>query len=339
MKLAKVRRLDANPVRRRLNKRGLVRKDRRILEEGEFVMIPLSDDIDPSVANELGLEIVEGSAPSRSCYRSPQDLVLDLVDLPPTLIDLLPWKWEMIGDVLLLRISPQLQPYKREVARAYAQVLHAKTVCEERGLITGTFREPQLGIIYGRETETVHLENGILYKLDVARNMFSSGNIDEKLRMAKLDCSGETVIDMFAGIGYFTLPLAVHANSKQVIACEINPVAHSYLVENIFLNKVEKVVKPLLMDNLELQGERWADRILMGYVKTTKDHLPKAFSLIKKDGIIHYHDTFPLQVYPQRALENLARAAGKREFEVLHQREVKSYSPGVSHMVLDVKVS
>lgn len=39
--------------------------------------------------------------------------------------------------------------------------------------------------------------------------MFSSGNRSEKLRMGKLDCRDEVVVDLFAGIGYFVLPFLV----------------------------------------------------------------------------------------------------------------------------------
>eukprot|EP00976_Prorocentrum_cordatum_P018210 368390-Prorocentrum_minimum.AAC.1 len=31
--------------------------------------------------------------------------------------------------------------------------------------------------------------------------MFSSGNVTEKARMARLDCEGQTVVDLYAGIG------------------------------------------------------------------------------------------------------------------------------------------
>ena len=56
-----------------------------------------------------------------------------------------------------------------------------------------------------------HKENGIFYCLDITRCMFSSGNVTEKARMGRLQCTGETVVDLFAGIGYYTLPLLVHA--------------------------------------------------------------------------------------------------------------------------------
>ena len=42
--------------------------------------------------------------------------------------------------------------------------------------------------------------------------MFSSGNITEKMRVAKFDCTGQTVVDLYAGIGYYTLQYLKHTN-------------------------------------------------------------------------------------------------------------------------------
>jgi tRNA wybutosine-synthesizing protein 2 len=338
MLLAKVPRSRAEQVRKVLFRQRLGCKDRRIRTDGDDVLIPLRTAPTAALIAELGLVLMDGEARDKTCYRPPYEVVVESACVPRGLKDLFPRHWEMLGDVLVLRLPDELVPYRKEVAEAYATVLNARTVLRDRVRINGIFRTPDMEVLWGEGTETTHFENGLFYRLDAARIMFSSGNIDEKLRMAALDCRGETVVDMFAGIGYFTLPLAVHARAAKVIACEINPLAFHYLEENVRLNGVEDIVRPVLGDNRDLPGERIADRVIMGYVRTTGQHLEKAFALVKKNGVIHYQDTFPLEVFPQMAIDNVAGAAGGRKYEIELFREVKSYSPGVSHMVLDLRV-
>ena len=177
-----------------------------------------------------------------------------------------------------------------------------------------------------------------MFRFDAERIMFSSGNIDERMHMATVRCDGETVVDMFAGIGYFSVPLAVYQRPRKIVACELNPVAHSYLVENVSLNKVSGIVEPVLGDNRDLQGEAFADRVIMGYVKTTHEFLPTAMRLVKDGGIIHYHETCPNELLPSRPLRRLTESAGGRKVEVLRMKEIKSYAPGVSHVVVDAKI-
>ena len=73
---------------------------------------------------------------------------------------------------------------------------------------TGT-RDSRLVLLLGAHSWVDQRENGIRYALDAARCMFSSGNVSEKLRVARFECAGETVVDLFAGIGYFTLPYLI----------------------------------------------------------------------------------------------------------------------------------
>ena len=37
------------------------------------------------------------------------------------------------------------------------------------------------------------------YRYNIETNMFSSGNISEKLRISQFDCSKEVVVDLYAG--------------------------------------------------------------------------------------------------------------------------------------------
>jgi len=77
-------------------------------------------------------------------------------------------------------------------------------------LLTGT-RDSQALLLLGGSGWVQHKEGGVAYSLDVTKCMFSSGNTTERQRMAKLQCCGETVVDLYAGIGYYTLPFLCKA--------------------------------------------------------------------------------------------------------------------------------
>ena len=203
--------------------------------------------------------------------------------------------------------------------------------------IQGTKREPVYNILYGNETETVHKENGCLFKLDLSKVMWSKGNNNERLRIAKLVEDDEIVLDMFAGIGYFSIPIGVHSNAKHIYSIEINPNSYFYLCENIKLNKLDNIT-PILGDCMVHAPKYKADRIVMGYVKTTHHYLNVAINSLNEGGILHYHETVPEKLMNTRPLERIISQAGDREVELLKLNKIKKYAPGVEHVVLDVKI-
>ncbi len=204
--------------------------------------------------------------------------------------------------------------------------------------IQGTKREPVYNILYGNETETIHKENGCLFKLDLSKVMWSKGNNNERLRIAKLVEDNEVVLDMFAGIGYFSIPIGVHSNAKHIYSIEINPNSYFYLCENIKLNKLDNIT-PILGDCMVHAPKYKADRIVMGYVKTTHHYLNVAINSLNEGGILHYHETVPEKLMNTRPLERIISQAGNREVELLKLNKIKKYAPGVEHVVLDVKIT
>lgn len=336
---ARVGRNQAEELRAALSKAGFLDKTHAIIDDAGSVIIPVTSEPPQSILEASSGTVVEMDFPSRKHRRDPIELVREAADIPEGLLGLLPSKWERLGDVGILRLDDALDPFEAEVARAYAQALGLKAVLREIGAIDGEFRRPATRVIFGQDTVTTHLENGIRYRLDAAGIMFSSGNEEERVRMADLRCDDETVVDMFAGIGYFSLPLAVYQTPRRIIACEVNPKAHSFLVENITLNGVEGRIQPFLGDNRTLEGESFADRVLMGYVKTTHEFLPAAMRFLKDGGVVHYHETCPNELIAERPVQRLNDAAGGRRVDVLRFKEIKSYAPGVSHVVIDARVT
>ncbi len=336
----RVEREKAENLRLELSRLNLLDSRRKFLEADEFVEIPVLG-LEGVDLGKWGAISVEQEEPvERAEVYDPHNEIVDNLQIPDELIDLLPKKWEMLGDVLILKLNEDLREYDTEVAKVYAEVLGAVTVLEDVGGVSEDIRKPDVRLLMGERTVATHRENGVLYKLDAKEIMFSSGNIDERIRMAKVCDDGDVVVDMFAGIGYFSLPMAVHSKPENIYAVEINPVAFGFLEENMRLNRVENVVKPILGDCLQMAPEGVATRVVMGYL-SGEGYLPKAMRVIGESGIIHYHENCPNELLPDRPVENVKDAARKedREIEVLDQRRIKSYAPGVSHVVLDVHVS
>lgn len=276
--------------------------------------------------------------------KTPYEVIVERLsgEIPDRLLSALPRKWEKLGDILILKFSGELGSYKPKIAEVYADVLNCRSVLEDVGGIEGELRIPKLRFVYGdRNTETIHIENRIRFKFDPMRIMFSSGNKDERIRMANISNEKEVVIDMFAGIGYFSIPMAVYSKPKKIYAIEKNPIAFGYLKDNIVLNHVVNIVEPIFGDNREKTPKNVADRVIMGYLKDTYLYLPYAIeSLRNNEGIIHYHEICPNELLPRRPTRRLKEAAERygKDVEIIKINRVKSYAPGISHVVVDARL-
>ena len=93
----------------------------------------------------------------------------------------------------------------------------------EAGKIQGVKRKPTLKLLYGKGCETRIRESGITYTLDLQKVMFSPGNINTRSKIKYTDFTGLVVLDMFCGIGYFSLQVLKNSRPMNMIMCDINP--------------------------------------------------------------------------------------------------------------------
>jgi len=263
--------------------------------------------------------------------------------VPLELLEKVPSRYQRVGDIILLRLPEELLPYKHEVGAALLEVFpNVKTVLRYVRGISGELRLPSVEIIAGEQkTETTHKENNCLYKLDVAKVMFSRDNKKERARIPALVKDGEIVVDMFAGIGYFTIPIARLANPKKIYAIELNPISVRYLKENLILNHIEARVEVIEGDCRKIAPKLGpiADRVIMGYFPQTYEFLPFALKVLKPTGgIIHYHDIFKKEELfekPISILKKISKENGYHLKKVLYTGIVKSYAPKTYHIVVD----
>ncbi|KAG7402155.1 tRNA methyltransferase tyw3 [Phytophthora boehmeriae] len=189
-------------------------------------------------------------------------------------------------------------------------------------------------------------ENGIIYGWDLTRVMFSSGNVTEKARMATIGCRGETIVDLFCGIGYYVLPFLVHGGAAFVHACEWNPDSVAALRFNLERNHVADRCKVYLGDNRETAPTigAVADRVNLGLLPTSEKAWPLAVQVLKPSGgWFHVHDNVAVEdreAWEQRLVDTLCQLAqqlGKSwTITCEHVEKVKSYAPKVYHLVADI---
>jgi len=252
----------------------------------------------------------------------------------------LPSHAKLMDCVAFVRLREEVEGLKREIGDLILRFYNVRAVYLVRG-VEGVERRPRLELIAGEPIrEITHREYGCTFRLDIVRLMFCLGNSFERLRLAGLVSDGEIVVDMFAGVGQFTIPITVLANPEKVYAIEINPEAYAYLAENIRLNAVEDRAQPILGDcrrvvEEELRGI--ADRVIMGYFWGTIEALGPALVALKPEGgVIHFHDLARRgseREFVENVLER-ARQMGYR-VELLEWRRVKSYSRTRNHVVID----
>ena len=351
---AVVRKPESEATIAALRAEGVYDATRKVRErDDETVELPVTDP--PS--DTTVLDVVEQVAPER---RLP-DLDSHLRDRgwSDDEIERAPKSWAVVGSVILVSFedaepdTDHAELDREEVGEALLD-LHgeADTVLAREG-VSGELREPEVSVVAGAgDTETVHAEHGTRYALDLAEVMFSPGNKAERARMADAVEPGERVFDMFAGIGYFTLPMA--RAGADVTAAEKNPAAFRFLIENAMLNDVSDRVSAFRADCRDVEMDPAADRVVMGYYEAAAprsegsrapadadyEYLDSALAALKPGGVVHLHEATPEDLVWDRPISRLrdaAEAAG-REVEVLDRRKVKSHSEGVWHVVVDARV-
>ncbi|KAL0267197.1 UNVERIFIED_CONTAM: hypothetical protein PYX00_009542 [Menopon gallinae] len=219
---------------------------------------------------------------------------VDNYNLHEELKEEVPQKWEKYGDFVLF----DGRSFRSDVWTAQGmefwgkicEIMKCKRLALKSRIQKDGHRTPNVKMIVGDDPWILHVDNSIRYTWHVGRNMFCAGNAPERHRIAKLDCSGEVVVDLFAGIGYFVLPFLVHAKAEVVHACEWNPDAVAALRRNLKLNNVEDRCCVYEGDNREVCPKGVADRVNLGLIPSSEISWRTACEALKPTGgTLHVH--------------------------------------------------
>ncbi|MFX1274268.1 MAG: class I SAM-dependent methyltransferase family protein [Promethearchaeota archaeon] len=264
-------------------------------------------------------------------------------------LSLLPSGFQTIGNKLIIKLNPKILDKKELIGKALLELLpYIKSIYINHGKIKGKFRQPEkIEFLVGENNPIVeHKEHDVTYRFDITQIMFSKGNINERKHLATLVQPKEIIVDMFAGIGYFSLPIAKHSDVEKVYSIELNPISFKYLSENIMINHLEDKIVPIHGDckeeviKLSTSGIR-ADRVIMGVFPAPKDYINDALTLTKKEGTIYHYEGVVDKEHYMELYEEFKEIANEKGYQsnLKSKRFVKSVGPNLYHVVLDILVS
>ena len=268
--------------------------------------------------------------------------------LPTDLLNILPQALDVIGDIAVIEVSTDLEPYENLIGEAILKThRNLKTVLAKEGAISGTYRIRNFTSIAGEhKTQTIHREYGCQLHVDLAKAYFSPRLSHEHERVASLVQPGEDVVDLFAGVGPFSILIAKKNPTVEVYAVDINPEAINLLNVNTRVNRVENRVFPILADAREIASGKLkgiADRVIMNLPETAIEFVDAACKTIKpKGGIIHFYAFMrspdSIENQKQRFCQAVEETGRKVEI-FLYARSIRETAPFESQVVLDAKIA
>ncbi len=265
--------------------------------------------------------------------------------------DISVWKRiEIIGDIAVIRVPFHLEPSDlKPLAEAILdRIPYVKSVWAGLPGVHGEYRLRRYIHLAGeKRSETIYREHGCLFKLDITKTYISPRLNYEHKRIARLVRHGEKIVNMFAGVGLFSIIIARHSKPEKVYSIDINPWAYKYMVENIRLNSVEDIVEPILGDAATVIKEKLTNccnRVLMPLPELALDYLPYAVEALRDHrGYIHIYihvvagkGENPYSIGRELVLDKFNKLG--YSVDILFYRRVRMVGPRKYQLVYDVFV-
>jgi tRNA (guanine37-N1)-methyltransferase len=330
---------------------GLLNRDLRVQRDQDYLYVPLIQKPRKTDLKELKTSLPSFEIVQRTFFehveRQPKLIELLNHKLPPHLLSSLPHAIDLVGEIAVVEIPPELEEYKTIIGQAIlATNKRLSTVLAKAGAVRGEYRLREFETISGiNKTTTVHREHGCVFHVDLAKAYFSPRLSYEHNRVASLVDESEKVLDMFAGVGPFSILIAKKHKNVHVYATEVNPEAFKLLRRNILANRVATNVEPLLGDvrqvaQKELKGA--VDRVVMNLPEKAIEYVDVACHAIKSNGgIIHYYEftdtSDPLETAKKRLAEAVEQTNRKVE-KILLSKIVRGVAPFTWQVVVDARI-
>jgi len=334
-----------------LKKIGLINKKLKIKKNQNRLYIPINHQPTSSELETLKKQISDFQLLTTTFISKKQQVktLEELLEerIPKFMLKNLPHSLDVIGDIAIIEIPTELKNYSEVVGETILKMhKNVKTVLSKSSPIKGDYRLRSFDFLSGeKRTFTTHLEYGCKYFLDISKVYFSPRLSQEHNRVASLVEGDEVIVDLFAGIGPFSIPIAKNNPESRIFSIDINPAAVEFLRKNIRLNRVDSNVIPFEGDARPLIKKYFtgvADRVIMNLPEKAQEFINVACRAIKpKGGIIHYYEFIqdPDSIgKAQFRFSKRVKQAGRIVDQFLFAKNIKETAPYQYQVAFDVLI-
>jgi tRNA (guanine37-N1)-methyltransferase len=256
--------------------------------------------------------------------------------------------FDMIGDIAIIKIPDSLLTKKNIIGEVILQsIKNLKTVFLQRSSVSGEYRLRGLEVIAGYEKYvTYYREYGCKFLVNVATSYFSPRLSTERLRISNLVSPGEIVVNMFAGVGTFSVIMAKKHQIK-VYNIDSNLDAYILSIMNSKINRLKDRVFSIHGDSQEvLRSDSFKDRIdrvLLPLPERAHEFVDISINCLKPSGgHLHFFshiksDTKAGVVATSEA--HIHNLFSKYNFEIEHTQIVRDVAPRIYQTVTDLFIS
>lgn len=323
----------AEDIRRMLLQSGHIHPDVKICRDDEYILIPLNGKPEPDKPEVLpgvdeNISIIEAEfEPKRK-----QPSMEEILGFTPG--------FDVIGDIAII---DAYDPDAAHIAKALME--NRKSINVVLGAVSpveGEFRTRQWIVLAGEHrTRTMHKEHGCRYNVDLAGAYFSARLGTERKRVADMVKPGQYVVDLFAGVGPFSILIGKNVPGASVVAVDKNPGAVKLLCENIRLNRLDNVTA-VEDDARHAAGnlKHLADHVIMNLPQSGREFLDCGIMAAKNGGVVHFYDITHEDDLYRTSWELIQEAAARvgRKVECTGRRIVRSYAPHQYNVCIEFRV-
>ncbi|XP_055606593.1 tRNA (guanine(37)-N1)-methyltransferase [Uranotaenia lowii] len=205
-----------------------------------------------------------------------------------------------VGHIVHLNLKDHLLPYKKLIGDVIKdKVPGCKTVVNKLVTIDNTYRNFQMELLAGEPKYDVEVkENGVTFEFDFSKVYWNPRLATEHEKIIKMLNKEDILIDVYAGVGPFSVPAAKKGCS--VFANDLNPDSYGALAKNCAKNKVQSRVKCHNKDGIDfikqelkqILFEKSTDNSFNGTIHVTMnlpalavEHLPNFVGLFSKEPV------------------------------------------------------